>query len=151
MARRKEVQAIIDYAEKLHSEPLVLMGDLNSLSSADAAVHRHAQLLEEVLLAQPKLRKKFLDAKKHVDYEPVEMLYRAGFVDPGRAVGAADSTTVPTSVNVDDAHATRMRLDYVMLGPGLAQRAHGARAITARDRFTDCISDHFPVLLAATI
>eukprot|EP00927_Polykrikos_kofoidii_P077273 TRINITY_DN74230_c0_g1_i1.p1 TRINITY_DN74230_c0_g1~~TRINITY_DN74230_c0_g1_i1.p1 ORF type:complete len:341 (+),score=39.60 TRINITY_DN74230_c0_g1_i1:49-1023(+) len=152
--RHDEVNVITDYARNLGKELLVLMGDLNSLSPLDRELHQHARLREETLLHVPKLHRKFLDPEGQVDYEPIGMLYRAGFIDVGQestTEDASESTTVPTSVNVDDAHAAAMRLDYILVGSQLAKLLRELRVSTVRDEATDRISDHFPVICTMKI
>ena len=94
-----------------------------------------------------------------VDYEPIRMLYAAGFTDFGG--GNELSPSVPTPANVDPSHAARLRLDYVLLSPaclalggsnsstlgalGARTWPHSISTICTAD--TDKISDHYPVIL----
>eukprot|EP00929_Paragymnodinium_shiwhaense_P068729 TRINITY_DN34619_c0_g1_i3.p1 TRINITY_DN34619_c0_g1~~TRINITY_DN34619_c0_g1_i3.p1 ORF type:complete len:228 (-),score=40.42 TRINITY_DN34619_c0_g1_i3:31-714(-) len=81
--RREEVKEILTYVSTLASQRVILLGDLNSLSSNDVDRHHHAKLLESMLSKVPKLRRKFLQEDGSIDYEPLDMLYGAGFVDCG--------------------------------------------------------------------
>jgi len=105
--RRDEVHALIKYMDtfKDKGENLVLMGDLNALSKDDKYLHKHERLTEEVLKKNKKLRMKFLNEQQDaIDYEPLAFLQAAHYVDSGSYPSRGDSTSVPTSVNADEAH-----------------------------------------------
>ena len=64
-------------------EKVILMGDLNSLSPLDKAVHQQENLTH--LLGQhvalPNLRKKFLNISGDINYQPIQNLLNSGLVD----------------------------------------------------------------------
>lgn len=149
--RRREIAAILGYMEPYLAGPLLLIGDLNSLSPLDREVHSHESMLANVMLGVPKLKRKFCGDMDGIDYEPMRLFYAAGLVDAGapKHIGQPDlaSTTVPTPANRDVAHIGG-RLDYILLGPALASGVgRCAVAQTVKDEATEYISDHYPVIL----
>eukprot|EP00930_Biecheleria_cincta_P005348 TRINITY_DN106274_c0_g1_i1.p1 TRINITY_DN106274_c0_g1~~TRINITY_DN106274_c0_g1_i1.p1 ORF type:complete len:294 (+),score=26.56 TRINITY_DN106274_c0_g1_i1:57-938(+) len=150
--RRAEACAIVDYSKQYVQEPLLLMGDLNSLSRADRDVHCHEQLRIGVISQTPKLAKKFCDSCGAIEYEPIDIFYRGGFVDNAIQNKHIDnpmmSTSVPTPANRDHAHVGG-RLDYILANSCLASSSSGDDVVivTVKDADTDFISDHYPVVL----
>jgi len=145
--RRAEAEAIINYLQPYLKDPLVLLGDLNSLSNLDREAHDHDKMLADVLSKKPKLIRKFCNEDRTIDYTPIDILYSCGLVDKGNT-SSLSSTTVPSAANRDDAHIGG-RLDYILLGPALAHSSSGrvADTCTIKDATTDFTSDHYPVIL----
>ena len=137
--REREAAALAALAAG-HAGPVVVMGDLNTLSPLDAPAHAAAGLAA-VLQEDATLRRKFLTADGLIDYRPMRRLLAVGLHDPGAAV--AGDYTVPTPVNDDTTHAARMRLDYVLVNAALL--AHAPTVRTLRGREVDALSDHYPV------
>ena len=145
-SRHAEVEVILTYANDMLKRglPVLLMGDLNALSPLDQSTHNHHELCTTVLCRAQKLRRKFLTPERAIDYTTLQLLLEAGFHDAGAAV--ANSTSVPTAVGTDAMHAAAMRLDYILMSPGVeALLSEPAAVYTVRDRLTEHISDHLPV------
>ena len=145
--RAKEARAIVKYAPP--DRPFVLVGDLNTLSSLDAAEHRAHGLTQKIRagpFAKP-LRKKFLDESgAQVDYTPMQVLLEAPLTD----IGATDGGySVPTTINADKMHFATLRLDYCLVNEALlaqcSARRRQVKARLVRDARTDALSDHFPL------
>ncbi len=137
---REQAAAALAALATGHASPVVVMGDLNTLSPLDAPAHAEADLVA-VLREDASLRRKFLSADGLIDYRPMRRLLAAGLHDPGAAV--AGDYTVPTPINDDTTHVARMRLDYVLVNAALLARAPMVR--TLRGGEVDRLSDHYPV------
>ena len=157
--------------------PVLVLGDLNTLSPLDAPAHARAGLAAR-LAASPALARKFLAPGGAIDYAPMAALLAAGLVDlahpappaaatapaaeggggggggdgeAAAAVCAAEpGVTVPTLGGADAMHAAPMRLDYALASPRAAALAAGpARAVGGAE--TGRLSDHLPVECALRV
>ncbi|MGY0195289.1 endonuclease/exonuclease/phosphatase family protein [Leptothrix sp. BB-4] len=122
--------------------PLLLIGDLNTLTPLDEPAHRHAGLRDR-LQADAALRRKFLRPDGEIDTAPMQALHAAGLVEL-RAPGI-DQTSVPTPWNRDAAHAAPMRLDHALANAALLGRRPRAHIADGPD--TAMLSDHRPVIV----
>ena len=143
-------------------EPLLVMGDLNSLSPLDKAAYAQAGLLQHLLAiknkdARERVIKKFLRTHPSlrgsfaIDYSPIQSFLNFGYVDyVGERAKEAGSLlhTVPTMLQLDYMHAARMRLDYIM-GNRAFQKEFGkcASAHAVQSACTEILSDHLPAVL----
>ncbi|MEY2654966.1 MAG: hypothetical protein RLZZ524_1994 [Pseudomonadota bacterium] len=122
--------------------PLLLVGDLNTLSPLDEDAHR-ALGLRERLQADAILRRKFLRPDGEIDLAPMQALHAAGLVEL-RAPGIVQ-TSVPTPWNRDPAHAVPMRLDHALAHARLLPRRPRAHIADGPD--TALLSDHRPLIV----
>ncbi|GAB2618203.1 endonuclease [Paractinoplanes abujensis] len=115
--------------------PTVLAGDLNGLDPGTDHT--------ETLAPQPGfLRARHLAADGTADTRALAAFGAAGFVDLWKRVGSGSPLTVPTTRG-GGREFSRMRLDYVLAGPTIAE---GASAMTViRGDETEFASDHYPV------
>lgn len=126
--------------------PLLLVGDLNTLSPLDREEIEQPHALQ-VLRSTPKLAAKFLDDDGQPDYAPMETLLAAGLTDLG--AGQRDCHTVPTAANKDSAHALPLRIDYMMANAAFVDTwHHNIRVIRTPE--TDRLSDHYPLVCELT-
>lgn len=158
LTRLKECEEIIRIARGLSEDgvPLVLLGDLNSLSPRDA--QHHGELVQR-FRGDQRLARKFLrvaNGTEFLDYRPIELL-ESSLTDMYLGVGAeeesdcSEQATVPTRIHTDDMHAAKMRLDYILVNSILASKTlHASKAAPVRDRETDWLSDHYPVSCTLT-
>lgn len=140
--RRLDEAGWIARAAQALDAPLLLVGDLNTLSPLDAPAHRRSGLRDR-LQADAALRRKFLRPDGEIDTAPMRSLHAAGLVEL-RAPGI-DQTSVPTPWNRDAAHAAPMRLDHALANAALLERRPGARIADGLD--TAMLSDHYPVIV----
>ncbi|MDF2658012.1 MAG: hypothetical protein K0Q94_803 [Paenibacillus sp.] len=138
MEREREADYIANTVSRI-SEPLLVMGDLNTLSPHDDGYYKEYGLLE-TLESDDKLSRKFVVRGK-LNYRPMQILLDAGLSDTGH--GADFQFSVPTSMNRDQMHAARMRLDYVLVNDALRKK-HPVSSII-RDEKVEELSDHCPV------
>lgn len=139
LLREKETLLIKDLVMKVNN-PLMLMGDLNSLSPLDRRRHEQDNV-KAFLQSSNLLRKKFLNPEGDINYRPLEHLLEAGMIDVFNRLDAG-TYTVPTQFNKDKAHATRMRLDYILINRPFSG---DFRVRVIKDRATNFLSDHYPL------
>lgn len=118
---RRRREAVWLTARLAHRGPLVLAGDLNSLSVPGPL--------------PPGYRRRHLGPDGEIDTRAMAA-FATGFSDAGRDAG----DTVPTALH--GAEFAPMRLDYVLLAGGL----HAASARVVRD--DPSASDHYPVVVS---
>jgi exodeoxyribonuclease-3 len=106
--------------------PVVLAGDLNSLSAAAPVPAAY--------------RRRHLAPDGSVDTRAMAAFARGGLADAWLEAGAGDGCTVPTELG--GVEFGPMRLDYVLLGGGL--RATSAKVV----RDDPLASDHYPLVVS---
>lgn len=109
------------------SEPLVLMGDLNSHSALDEAMCRAFLAPENAAWA--------------VDFAPQQILLDAGLRDT--AATAPDRWTLPTAMHPN---GLRRRVDYIYVNADFDERYPGGQARIIHGPEVDNLSDHYPVI-----
>ena len=123
------------------TKPLMLVGDLNTLSCRDDISDDSMQLLAK----NARLKKKFLkdenDGHLSVDIRPMETLLQE-LID----IGMPNDYSVPTNLLEDKMHATEMRLDYCLISKALFNACHGqVHSKMIKSAETAELSDHYPV------
>lgn len=134
--REQEAATLADLCRKI-KEPLMLMGDLNTLSPYDEKIYMETL---DILLNHRKLSKKFLK-NSQINNRPMEMLLKSGLKD--LLAGSKFQPTVPTSFNTDPMHTIKLRLDYMLANDALQKRIRTANVMI--DPSTEAISDHYPI------
>lgn len=124
-SERRRREAVWLTARLDHRGPVVLAGDLNSLSVPGPL--------------PPLYRRRHLGPDGEIDTRAMAAFARV-FSDAWLEVGEGDGTTVPTALR--SAEFAPMRLDYVLLAGGL----HAASARVVRD--DPDASDHYPVVVS---
>ncbi|KAJ3052430.1 hypothetical protein HK097_006273 [Rhizophlyctis rosea] len=149
-ARKKECEQIVATIQSSpHSnEEWLVMGDLNSLSRLDESSYNASNIVT-TLTQTDKLSQKFLtEDHTAVDYAPLDTLMIDGELrdlsSSRNQLGHLDYS-VPTLLDVDDMHATHMRLDYVFGNESIANKV--SRCGVLRNEETGILSDHYPVIL----
>lgn len=139
LLREKEVLIIRDVIENI-SAPLMIMGDLNSLSPLDKEFHEKNNF-KDFLQRDDLLRKKFLNTAGEINYKPIEYLMESGLVDLFEKLDG-NNCTVPTQFNKDIAHFAEMRLDYMLVN----KHFNGDFKVRViQDTITNSLSDHYPL------
>lgn len=138
--RERETDYIAGIVRSI-TEPLLVMGDLNTLSSHDDTFYVECGLAH-TLAQDDKLKKKFMRGGM-LNYKPMQTLLDAGLSDAGHDKGLTFQYSVPTSINQDHMHAACLRLDYVLVNESLRKRGPAASII--RDAHVDWLSDHYPI------
>lgn len=131
--RLEEVNIILDAVSRF--DQAIIMGDLNALSPQDPYRHLSYESLNE------KQRDKFA-ADESLQFDVVEEILSAGFVDVSAFLGKNDIPTAPTAITDDEAHSDT-RLDYIFVSSPLAQYVSDYAVV--KDHNAEIASDHYPV------
>ena len=123
---------IID-REKKHM-PTILMGDLNALSPKDTYPDNLMKTLQDLKIT------KF--GENNLRREVITRL-EAEYIDAVRLFSKEFEYSVPTPFNKDYKHADKLRLDYLFTTQGIKPKL----AKIIRNKETDNLSDHYPILL----
>jgi exodeoxyribonuclease-3 len=116
--------------------PVLVAGDLNGLDPDTD----HAETLARL----PGIHhRRHVDAGGVVDTRAVAAFGKAGLVDLWPVAGSGSGLTVPTT-NGGGNEFSRMRLDYVLAGPDVAERVRGIRVVRGAE--TEYASDHYPLV-----
>jgi endonuclease/exonuclease/phosphatase family metal-dependent hydrolase len=121
------------------THPLLVLGDLNTLSPIDIDV-AHPQRLVHLFQQDQRLSKKFLNENQQaIDYKPMEMLL-SELHDTFNANGKGSRSSVPTGLTNDFMHAAPMRLDYAL-------SSVNATYYSWIDPEPWTVSDHLPLIV----
>jgi len=133
--RLKEIDFILK--EQSTFDHFILMGDLNSLSIRDG--------YEEDIISSfnDKQITKFT-ANKRFRFNVMKKLYDAGYIDSFVEKKQNQIKTIPTTSNVDAAHATPLRLDYILVSRSLREYIKGVSVV--KNKTTHQASDHYPIV-----
>jgi len=145
--RRREASRILELVSSIETQPIVLVGDLNTLSPFDS----YSPNVLRIFQSDPRLSAKFLvKDNRTIDYEPMRILLSV-FRDLH-----SQAPTVPTALRTDELHAVPMRLDYILMNDcalNFFRYTYDDQApyyLTINphiDNFTQRASDHYPVIL----
>lgn len=137
--RIKEIKKIVRMINK--KDKIVFLGDMNSLSPKDG--YNDKKLIKNF---------KYNDIKKFgtdkLRKEVISKIERFGFVDAILKFSRKLEFSVPSPINTDKDHGEKLRLDYVFL-KNLSSELEDARII--RNKKTDTLSDHYPVMVRLNI
>ena len=132
--RLKEIDIIL---KNISKEPTILLGDLNSLSPDD--------IYDEKALIQ-KLHK--ISSEKFGIYNlrknVISRILKYGLVDTVKTYSKKFEYSVPTAINTDKFHLSKLRLDYIFMTNNLLYNLINSKII--RNKFTNTLSDHFPII-----
>ena len=133
--RHPEIELILT-SQKAFSKR-ILMGDLNSLSSADTYPSNLSESFNEIQL------KKFTTAGK-LRFDVIDKILSNGYIDSAVQLQKNKENTVPTPINKDQSHAS-LRLDYIFVSKELT--LHLQSYTVVKNQFTNQASDHYPVVV----
>jgi exodeoxyribonuclease-3 len=135
--RLKEADLLLSLMDPGQDQPVLAMGDFNSLSPQDD----YPGDLHDDLLAQGVT--KF--GEEELRFDVMQKFADGGMTDVAQERGTADSS-VPTPVNDDEDHAAQLRLDYLLANDAALPMV--GSAIVEKNEETDGISDHYPLAIA---
>ncbi len=136
--RAAEAEALSWLAARAsRSGPVVLVGDLNSVSAEDAA--RGLQPTQPAEGWNVRL----LDSRGDLDFTPVARLKRAVLVDCYRKMNRSVYGPTDPTPAFDHGEAG-LRIDFVLASPDLASRLESCRVVTEPP--AESASDHYPLL-----
>lgn len=140
--RQSEMQEILARVSLIpKNEPIVIMGDFNSLS-VDDSVRYDAKFLEREINTEKKRSIVRNLNNGQIDYSVTNMIRNAGFID---ALYIKDRTfrhTIPTKKY---AGGKEKRIDYVWVNKALAKKVMKTEVLY--DAVTDHLSDHYPIYI----
>lgn len=145
--RREEVDLLLATVANIRSGPdWVLMGDFNAESPQDRAMYEDGKLVIDRAAAEAKYSYHENLVNGELDFETIQRLLSAGFIDVVRRNTAGELSTQPTARYAQQAgRNTPRRVDYIFVSENLSEAAVDSRIM--RDAFTDVYSDHYPVWL----
>lgn len=118
--REKEASEIVKRIEKLHHEPVIVMGDLNTLSPLDNS---------------------YYNKENQKDYQPIKMLLDCGLEDT--TTSASFNYTFPTSLLHETKLEEKVRIDYILVNAKL--KKFNPTSSVIYDDEVEKLSDHYPV------
>lgn len=142
--RNREIAQIIAHARLLPADAkIILSGDFNAVSAVDKAQNTDAMLesmkAREVELAHIRNLK---DGK--IDYGVIDQMAEAGFVDAFYHLNKKFKHSIPTP-RYGSSSPFKRRIDFVFTSGNLRDKIVSADVI--HDKYTDYLSDHYPVVM----
>lgn len=130
--RQEEVRLVLGELSKVSKkENVLVLGDFNSFSARDSSLY--SQVPDPSGTGMMKF-----------DYEVTGTMEAAGFVDVLRLKHATPITSFPAKGYEAKNPNSQCRLDYIWASGILSKKC--VRAEVLKDKITDQISDHYPVL-----
>lgn len=136
--REKETAEIADYIQAIH-EPLMLMGDLNTLSPLDQDYYVNNRSKEKMIQRKFSNRQHILNGE--INYQPMQTLLDAGLHDIG--VGESLDYSLPTKIKGELNDPVYVRIDYMLVNQAMLQL--NPKSTIIHGEKVDVISDHYPV------
>ena len=152
--RVEEVENIIAQTKELPAdEPILIMGDFNSLSASDDA-HYGKEMLDNMRDREKKQAHIRNLNNGNFDYTVLGKLEEAGFKDSYKLFTDEFTASLPTfkdgKGNLKKSNTgIPNRIDFIWCNPTAAQRV--TKSVILKNEATDIISDHYPVYLEITI
>lgn len=132
--RIKDIGRIL---EALRQRRSFLMGDMNSISPQDI-------IDDSALLRKAKKLRIRKFGKDRIEKEVIALVLKKGLIDLTHHFGRPAVYSVPTRFVHDPNHFARLHLDYIFITRDLRKKVE--RAGVLRNKETDSISDHYPVV-----
>lgn len=139
--RELEVKNIVEYTESI-KEPIILIGDFNSLISSDKknyqANNAYSKMSRSSILTTQHI------ANNKINYNPMDLLLKNGFTD---LYNKNFKHTIPTKLNntSDDlSNKNLLRIDYI-LGNDCILNMYNYDCDIIHSEETNKLSDHYPV------
>lgn len=136
--REQEAKRLMEYVKAI-TEPLMIMGDFNSLSPLDKDFYIKQNTREQIL-TRPFLTRQHI-VNGEINFRPMEIFLQS-FHDIGFS-GKLDYS-MPTNIRDHQKNPIYVRIDYMLANSKLKEMNPTARIV--RDAFTDVISDHYPIV-----
>lgn len=130
----EEIKSVIESQKKYKNR--IILGDMNSLSPQDSYNPEIIKSFNEIVT------KKFTQSGQF-RYKIVSELLKNDYIDCAEQLGKNKINTVPTPFNKDDAHKSRLRLDYIFISRSLSPLLKDYSVV--KNNITDFSSDHYPV------
>lgn len=148
--RLEEVANILAQTRELPAdEPILIMGDFNSLSSADKANYDEKMLASMRRSEEERAHVRNLN-NGQIDYSVIDKITNAGFKDTFYLTNKSFEGSVPTfkdgDGNIKKSNAGNpRRIDFIFCNDAAAKHIKVSRII--KDELTHYISDHYPMYI----
>ncbi len=152
--RLEEVENIIAQTKELNpKEPILIMGDFNSLSQSDSQ-HYDDKVLAS--MKEQELKREIVRNLNQgkIDYSVLGKLENAGFYDSYKVLNKTFESSVPTyktgeaKIKASNAGIGK-RIDFLWVNQ--AAKSMLTKSIILKNAKTDIISDHYPVYVELTV
>jgi exonuclease III len=136
--RELEAGYIANYIQDIN-EPLIVMGDLNTLSPLDQAYYQQEDILQKIKTRERTALQHI--RKGAINYKPMEVLLEAGLHDVNKS--EIIDYSMPAQMNGVHENPLYARIDYALVNAAMLSKQVTAKII--RNREVAKISDHYPV------
>ncbi|WP_164667737.1 endonuclease/exonuclease/phosphatase family protein [Virgibacillus doumboii] len=137
-SREKETEYIADCVRSI-TEPVVVMGDFNTLSPHDAAFYKEMNTVEKIKRNSTQKRTHLVSG--HINYKPMENLLDTGLYDVSDL--DAFSYSFPTKIKGELTEPSYLRIDYILVNEKLL--TYRPKVSIINDSDVEMLSDHYPV------
>jgi exodeoxyribonuclease-3 len=137
--RLKEVEELFSKYVNF-DEQNIFMGDFNSISKVDN--YNEEELVEEL---KERNISKFLDDKSRLTFNVHSKLKEFNLIDTFYSFNSTFQHSVPTQINTDTFHFTKLRLDFFYVSKEIENKV--LNNIIINTQLTNKISDHYPIKL----
>ncbi|MVZ66495.1 hypothetical protein GQF61_11550 [Sphingobacterium sp. DK4209] len=152
--RLEEVENIIAQTKELNpKEPILIMGDFNSLSQSDSKNYDDKVLAS---MKEQELKREIVRNLNNgkIDYSVLGKLENAGFYDSYKVLNKTFESSVPTyksgEAKIKESNAgIGKRIDFLWVNE--TAKSMLTKSIVLKNAKTDIISDHYPVYVELTI
>lgn len=148
--RLQEVKNIIAQTKEISKdEPILIMGDFNSMDESDSASYDQEMVLGMIEREKKEAHIRNLNNHK-IDYSVLGELKKAGFVDTYRLINNNFESSLPTLKDGNTKiHSTKIgkgkRIDFIWANSTAKKLVVKSGII--KNEYTDYISDHYPTFL----
>jgi exodeoxyribonuclease-3 len=142
--RNREIAQIIAHAKLLPSgAKIIFSGDFNAVSETDKA--RYTDTLVRSMQEREEKEAHIRNLKNgQIDYDVIGQMKKAGYTDAFHKMNKTFKHSIPTREYASETAFGR-RIDFVFTSQNLAGKIASADII--HDRYTDYLSDHYPVVV----
>jgi len=142
--RQEEINIVLTAAASAHDKrKTIILGDFNSQSPQDSMFYIDGKMVEVQKILKAKYPEYDNLRNGQLDYNVVGTVLKKNYIDP---VYNSKKLAISFSAEIQDdpdLKYNKTRIDYIFLNSFFKRRIE--KAFIIRDRFTDMMSDHYPV------
>jgi exodeoxyribonuclease-3 len=142
--RKKEVEIIKEAVKAIpKTEKVLIMGDFNNMSPQDSfSYDNNEEKMRLVKASEVNHPGTFILNDGKIDYSAIQAMLDMGFYDTWKMFHTKYDKSAPTKMKT---HHNFTRIDYIWVNGTLKNNCVSSELI--KDDFTDCLSDHYPMVL----
>lgn len=144
--RNIEIDLVLSHLAAIQKkEPVLIMGDFNSLSPEDSSFYRNTgklEMLKGVEQTKPHIRNL---NKGKIDYSVIQKMLGAGYTDVWKHTHRGQYEKSAPSKVLKSTPSNDMRIDYIWISRPF--RGKIRESYIVKDHLTDTLSDHYPMIL----